>query len=284
MQQDDHRNRYTCHPENYVADHEGSPSLTGMRRRSPKVKRAGTDVSRWPVGPLSRIRQAMRPPWRRAPNSPRRGCREPNCRSKSEQHECERCSQDCPRKDGTPLHEGQARCIGSRCCDLCHGGCLCELVQSEEAQYEHHHDDEAHKVNDAVHIAYLALTSANNPPIRLCALQMMGYVRPATWFLRRPGRTHSCAFALLKKSPRTDEVAARGLDAHAHLFHIGALDRVACSHNARHGTRSMGSGDLPSDTRRVCAGSRNPENSERFHASCANRDRHWAGHPRKSIR
>jgi hypothetical protein len=47
MQQDDHRNRHTCHPENYVADHEGSPSLTGMRRRSPKVKRAGTDVSRW---------------------------------------------------------------------------------------------------------------------------------------------------------------------------------------------------------------------------------------------
>jgi hypothetical protein len=47
MQQDDHEDRHTCQPENDIAEHRGLPYATGVRRRSLKVKRAGTEVSRW---------------------------------------------------------------------------------------------------------------------------------------------------------------------------------------------------------------------------------------------
>src|SRR3954463_12990227 len=48
---------------------------------------------------------------------------------------------------------------------------LNRLVQPKDAQDEHHHDDQTHKVNDAVHDA---ATSAKQSNLGLCAFELSG--------------------------------------------------------------------------------------------------------------
>jgi hypothetical protein len=113
---------------------------------------------------------------------------------------------DRARSDGARDDVGHLRPLSSLTpprldCDLCHGCSLRRSVQSEEAQYEHHHDDKAHKVNDAVHVSYSALIA--RPISRSDCGQSNDKETSAlaTWFLRRSGRKHCRDYALADEAP-----------------------------------------------------------------------------------